>query len=293
MTEKAIKPPWRIELRHLVHDLAGAFLFGMPFLYTMEAWWRGNTAGPPRMLIALALTYIALVVLEHAASVRFRSTAPWPRALTEGVQALATGLLAAALGLAVIGLLSPEAGLHAVVGRVVMEGLPFSLGVGLADFLLGEKEDGDHEKGGGSSRAEKKVSKDVQRRILSRAGATALGATAIALTLAPTQEIPLIASGLSYPHLLVMMCASLMISYMIVFASNFVATEARREHGGGFDAPVVETATSYMISLLMAACMLWLFQMLDLGDPPGKWASYIIVLGLPASVGGAAGRLAV
>jgi putative integral membrane protein (TIGR02587 family) len=293
MSKRALKSPWMIELRHLIHDLAGAFLFGMPFLYTMEVWWRGNTADPFRMLLGLVLTYLALVVLEHAASARFNSTAPWPRALTEGLQALAIGLVAAALGLAVIGFLRPDAGLHAVVGRVVMEGLPFSLGVGLADFLLGEKEDGGHEKGGGRPSAEKRASEGVRRRILSRAGATALGATAIALTLAPTTEIPLIASGLSYPHLLGMVCASLVISYMIVFASNFVATEARREHGGGFDAPVAETIMSYIISLLMAACMLWLFQMVHLGDPPGQWASYIIVLGLPASVGGAAGRLAV
>jgi putative integral membrane protein (TIGR02587 family) len=293
MSKKALKSPWRVELRHLVHDLAGAFLFGMPFLYTMEVWWRGNTAGPPRMLLGLALTYIALVVLEHAASARSDVNAPWFRALTEGAQALATGLVAATLGLTVIGFIRPEAGLHATVGRVIMEGLPFSLGVGLADFLLGEKEDGGHEKGGGQQGAEKKGSGDVRRSILSRAGATALGATAIALTLAPTTEIPLIASGLRYPHLLGMICASLVISYMIVFASNFVATEGRREHGGGFDAPLVETVTSYMISLLMAAGMLWLFQMLNLGDPPGQWASYIIVLGMPASVGGAAGRLAV
>ena len=293
MPEEILKSPWRIELRHLVHDLAGAFLFGMPFLYTMEVWWRGNTAGSPRMLLALALTYIALVVLEHAASARFKSNAPWPRALTESAQALATGLVAAALGLTVIGFLRAEAGLHAVLGRVVMEGLPFSLGVGLADFLLGEKEDGGHEKGGEGPSEEKKRGENMRWRILVRAGATALGATAIALTLAPTQEIPLIASGLSYPHLLGMICASLVISYMIVFASNFVATEGRKEHGGGFDAPLVETIMSYMISLLMAASMLWLYQMLHLSDPPELWASYIIVLGLPASVGGAAGRLAV
>jgi uncharacterized membrane protein len=30
--------PSRTELRDLVHELAGAFLFGMPFLYTMEIW---------------------------------------------------------------------------------------------------------------------------------------------------------------------------------------------------------------------------------------------------------------
>jgi putative integral membrane protein (TIGR02587 family) len=175
-----------------------------------------------------------------------------------------------------------------------MEGLPFSLGVGLADFLLGEKEEGSHQKKGGGKRDdEQKVRADERRRVLVRAGGTALGAIAIALTLAPTQEIPLIASGLTYPHLLGTVFASLAISYMIVFASNFVATEARESHGGSFDSPLVETSMAYVISLLMAAGMLWLYQLLDLSDPLGQWTSYVIVLGLPASVGGAAGRLAV
>ena len=83
-----------------------------------------------------------------------------------------------------------------------------------------------------------------------------------------------------------------MISYMIVFASNFVASEARRMHQGGFNAPLVETTISYMISLVMAGGMLWLYQLINLNDSLDLWASYIIVLGLPASIGGAAGRLA-
>ena len=68
--------PFKTELRHLMHELGGAFLFGMPFLYTMEIWWRGNTAGPPRMLAALALTFIALVVLERAATARSGRSVP-------------------------------------------------------------------------------------------------------------------------------------------------------------------------------------------------------------------------
>lgn len=39
--------------------------------------------------------------------------------------------------------------------------------------------------------------------------------------------------------------------------------------------------------------MLWLFQVIRVGDPINQWVSYVIVLGLPASIGGAAGRLAV
>ncbi|MCA1579210.1 MAG: TIGR02587 family membrane protein [Acidobacteria bacterium] len=283
--------PFRTELRHLIHELGGAFLFGMPFLYTMEIWWRGNTAGPPRMLAALALTFIALVVLERAATTRSGKSVPWGRVLIEATEALATGLIAAAVGLFLIGYLEIDAGLHATIGRLCMEGLPFSLGVGLADFLLGEKEDG-HDKGGDDQSAKPTGKSDMRERVLVRAGATALGATVIALTLAPTDEIPLIAHRLGYPHVLGIVAGSLVISYIIVFASNFVATEARKEHLGGFNAPLVETTISYMISLVMAGGMLWLYQQISLTDSPDLWASYVVVLGLPASVGGAAGRLA-
>src|SRR5688572_19211166 len=99
MLKNKQQSPSRTELRHLIHELGGAFLFGMPFLYTMEIWWRGNTAGPPRMLAALALTFIALVVLESAATKRSNRRVPWLHTLIEATKALATGLVAADIGL--------------------------------------------------------------------------------------------------------------------------------------------------------------------------------------------------
>ena len=278
MAKTTQQSPFKTELRHLMHELGGAFLFGMPFLYTMEIWWRGNTAGPPRMLAALALTFIALVVLERAATTRSGKSVPWPRVLIEATEALATGLVAAAVGLFIIGFLELDSGLHAIIGRLCMEGLPFSLGVGLADFLLGEKENG-HDKSSEGRSAKQNENTDMRARVIIRSGATALGATVIALTLAPTEEIPIIANRLGYPHVLGIVAASLVISYIIVFASNFVATEARREHLGGFNAPLVETTISYMISLVMAGGMLWLYQQISLTDSPDLWASYVVVLG--------------
>src|ERR671918_663544 len=97
--------PFKTELRHLMHGLAGAFLFGMPFLYTMEIWWRGNTAGPLRMLSALALTFIGLAVLERSATAQFSRSLPWLRTLREAAEAFATGLVAAGVGLFIIGFL--------------------------------------------------------------------------------------------------------------------------------------------------------------------------------------------
>jgi putative integral membrane protein (TIGR02587 family) len=190
-----------------------------------------------------------------------------------------------------IGFISPTDGLHAIIGRIVMEGLPFSLGVGLADVMLGEKGDGAHDKGRQEGKAKGGADEKAGNRILVRAGASAFGATVVALALSATQEIPLLASHVTYPRLLGIVGASLILSYLIVFASNFVATEAREAHGG-FDAPLAETVMSYVISLAMAAGMLWLFQLLHIGDPLNQWVGETIVLGLPASIGGAAGRLA-
>ena len=60
----------------MIHDLAGAFLFGVTFLFTMELWWRGNTARPPQMLFAMAVTYTALVALERVAMARKNGNEP-------------------------------------------------------------------------------------------------------------------------------------------------------------------------------------------------------------------------
>src|SRR5918995_3375536 len=165
MLKTSQQSAFRTELRHLMHELGGAFLFGMPFLYTMEIWWRGNTAGPPRMLAALALTFVALVILERAATARSNRSVPWLRTFIEATEALATGLVAAAIGLFLIGFLEVDSGLHAIIGRLCMEGLPFSLGVGLADFMLGEKEEG-HEKGADGRSAEHKGTGGIQDRIV-------------------------------------------------------------------------------------------------------------------------------
>jgi uncharacterized membrane protein len=38
--------------------------------------------------------------------------------------------------------------------------------------------------------------------------------------------------------------------------------------------------------------MLWFFQKLTFSDPWNVWLEYTLLLGLPATIGGAAGRLA-
>jgi len=124
-------------------------------------------------------------------------------------------------------------------------------------------------------------------------GATVIGATIIAFNVAPTDEIPMLAAAISGPWLLAIMAVSLMISYGIVFEAGFSDQNKRRQQRGIFQRPLSETVASYLVSLVAAALMLLVFQKVTFADPGSMWLSFTIILGLPATIGGAAGRLAI
>jgi putative integral membrane protein (TIGR02587 family) len=87
--------------------------------------------------------------------------------------------------------------------------------------------------------------------------------------------------------------ASLLISYAIVFAANFSNQSKRQKQEGIFQDPFSETVISYLASLIASALMLCFFDKLNFTDPWEVWLRYILILGLPTTVGGAAGRLAI
>jgi putative integral membrane protein (TIGR02587 family) len=294
MTADKRPSPWQAELDDLMRGMAGAFLFGAPFIYTMEVWWKGNFTSPPRMLLTLAVAYAALVALNVRGGFRAEQPSTWPRILTDSAEGLAIALATAALSLMLIRIVRLDTSLEANLGRVVMEALPFSIGVGIANnVLLKREKNGGESDDSSDDPAAHQWHDHAWRGTLADAGATALGAVIVAASIAPTDEVPLIASALSSPWLLAIVASSLLLSYAIVFEASFGSQQARRSQPGFFQSPLSETLVSYLISLLISAFMLWLFQLVRAADPPSLWLSYTIVLGLPATIGGAAGRLAV
>lgn len=285
--KKGLAKQWRTELNDLLRGASGGFLFGVPLLYTMEVWWIGSSVGPVRMLLALILTFAIIFFLNQTAGFRRKSDVHTTDALADSVEAIAIGIVCAGFILILLQEITLQTPLHETLGKLIYEGMPFSFGVALANqFLRGDEGRSDQQTH--SSAKSKQLS-----ATLSDISATLIGATIIAFNIAPTDEIPMLAAAVSGLSLLLLMVASLLISYGIVFASGFTNYQQRQQQRGIFQRPLSETIASYLVSLIAAMVMLFFFQKIEFSDPWQVWLNYSILLGLPAAVGGAAGRLAI
>lgn len=274
---------WRDEVDDAVRGVSGGLLFGIPLLFTMELWWIGASARPVRLAAVLLVTFAAVVVLTKAAGFRRSTEVRWSDVLVDSVEAVAIGLVCVAGVLLLLREITAATPLAEAVGKVVYEATPFSLGVAVARHILrqGRDESDDDSAAGESSHP-----------TFADLGATAIGALFVGFNIAPTEEVPMLTGTLTPPALLAVMAASLVVSYAIVYEAGFGDQEKRRQQQGVLQHPLTETAVAYLVALGAAALMLFFFAGLA-NDPPAWALSQVVVLGLPAAVGGAAGRVAI
>lgn len=288
MKHRRLPQTWLSEIDDLYRAMAGGFLFGIPLLYTMEVWWVGSYMSHPQRLSALGVTYGVVFLLNRTAGFRKLQGIRTRDALMDSIESLGIGLVCATVVLVLLREITSSTPLGEALGKLILEAVPFSLGVALANQYLGYGDNGQSQPAGQSSR-----STNGLHATLADIGATLTGAIIVALNIAPTEEVPMLAAAVSPLWLLLIMAASLGISYLIVFEANFANQTQRRQQQGIFQRPLSETVMSYLLSLLAAMAMLYFFQQLSFADPWSVWLSHTLLLGFPATVGGAAGRLAV
>ncbi|MEH2071223.1 MAG: TIGR02587 family membrane protein [Nostoc sp.] len=295
MVKKRQKNVWWSEINDIIRGACGGFLFGIPLLYTMEVWWIGSLAKPQLMMMAIALMFIVVFLLNLTEGFRKRRyTSQARQAAMDTVEAMAIGIACSAFVLLLLRELTLETSLRESLGKIIFESVPFTLGVALAKQFLGDTRNGNGEEQ--TALQDTSASKNNQNQLnatLSDIGGTLIGATIIAFNIAPTDEVTMLAAAASPPWELAIIAASLLISYGIVFQAGFSDQRKRREQKGIFQRPSSETIMSYLVSLLAGTFMLWFFQKLTLSDPWTMWLDRSLVLGLPATIGGAAGRLAI
>lgn len=275
---------WGDELTALARAATGGFLFGVPLLYTMEVWWVGQRTSPLRTLLVVAVAFAVLVVLHRTAGFRRTRDAHLLDAAGDAAVSLALGVVLALVVLVLLREIDSSTPLAISLNKAAYQAIPFGLGAGVARYVLtGSRNGGEDE--------ELDVGDGEVSATVTDVGASAIGAVLVGIAIAPTDEIPMLDAAIDGPWLLALMVASIVISYGIVFVAGFAGQEQRRAEHGWFQHPVSETVMCYVVSLLCAWALLWVFR--RLGGSAHQALTHVVVLGLPMSIGAAAGRLAV
>ncbi len=269
---------WGNELTAFSRAFAGAAVFGIPLVFTMEMWWIGKSLSLPYLVTIFAVGFVANFGLAHVAG--FRSDHSWLMSLDQAVDALAVGAVLATLLLFGMNQLRITDGFEQGVGMVMLLTLPLSVGASVAREVFS---------GRTSRSGDESSDLSVWQGLAADVGATAIGGVFIGMSIAPTEEIKMIAAGLRWWHIFLLIGLSMLLSYLIVFASGF--DEAGPP--GPFQHPLSETMLSYVISLAVAFLMLVLLERITLDDPLHEIMRQTVVLALPASIGGAGGRLVI
>ena len=279
---------WAEELRDVFRAIGGGFIFAIPLLYTMELWTIGATADLWKLLLFLAIAFLISLGLAHSRGGGFKEDTDAFATFEQAVDGVAVGIVSAAIVLFVLNRIHLGQPLASMTGKIIAQAVPISIGAAVASAIFGARGERSRQ---GDAEDDNQDDQSPWRALLADLGATAIGAIFLAFSIAPTDEVTLLAAELGHKHLIAVIALSLVLSYIVVFASGYGSRQ--RSHAVPFHHPITETTVAYVVSLLVALASLWLFDRIEVSDPPAQIVALTLVLGLPATVGGAAGRLVI
>lgn len=262
----------------LARAYGGAILFSFPILMTMEMWWQGFAMHPSRLLIFTLVAIPLLLGLSYYDG--FEDTFTGGDDLRETFIAYFVGFTAAAFMLYLFGVLQPGMSWTEKLGKVAVQAVTASLGAMFAQSLIGGETD--------EPNAEKR------KRSASYAGQmflTIVGSLFLSMSVAPTEEMLLIAYKMNHGHTLGLMAITLVIMHAFIVA---VERRARRDDDAVSTTHLSlfarYTVVSYVAVLLVSYYVLWTFGSTGGHAFPEQLES-VVVLAFPAGLGGAASRL--
>ena len=205
---------WRQEIHDFTRAFSGAYIFGIPLLFTMEMWWIGEYLDRWKLGAFLLVAFVANVGLSWAAG--FKREYSFRSAVLQAVDVVAVGIIAATVMLFILNRISIHDPIDAILGTIIIQAVPLSIGASVANEVFSNR-GGDRQHGEDDDATE-----TPWKALLNDVGATAVGGVFVGISIAPTEEIPMLAAGLSYPHLMAIVAFSLVISYAIVDRKSVV-----------------------------------------------------------------------
>lgn len=258
-------------LRDLGRAFGGALLFSLPLLMTMEMWELGMTLEPWRQLLFLLVSLPLLYGLAHYAGFTDRR-GRWDNVLEVAVAFFVAGVTAAIL-LVLTG--AWELGNPRVaIGQLTLQLVPAAIGALLARKQLA---------------ADGRQESIRKGDYLGELFLMMAGALFLALNLAPTEEMQLVAYRIGPEMALAVMGLSMLLLHIFVFEVGFAGQEEQETPLGAL---LHFTVPGYAICLLSSMGILALLGMND-AHGAGAVMANTVVLAFPASLGAAAARLLV
>ena len=280
MSSRAATGPNRAYAMGLARAFAGAIIFGLPLLMTMEMWFLGIALHPGRLLVFLGVNFLILVGLSRFGG--FERTDSVGEDIMDALAACGVGIIGSAAILWLLAIISPAMPVDEIAGKIAIQSVPMSFGAMIARKQLsaGEREDADEE------RALRSAGYGGQLFLM------LAGALFLSFNVAPTEEMSLIAYMMSTWQLLGLILVSLLLLHLFVYRIGFAGQEEHPEGSGPLRTFLAYTIPGYGIALAVGLYVLWTFGRVD-GTALDQVAATTAVIAFPGALGAAIARLVV
>ncbi len=255
--------------------LAGALIFALPMLMTMEMWWLGFYMDPLRLALLLALLLPLLVRLSRYGGLR-PTASVWDDA-ADALVSVGAAFVAAAAILCIFGVITAEMPLREIIGKVALETFAGSIGAMLSRSLLGSKEAAEEKEA-----AEQTYSGEIFLMVV--------GALFLSLNVAPTEEMILIAFQMNVWREIGLILLTLVLMHALVYSVEFGGTERPHPDKTFWSVFAGFTLVGYALVLLVSLYVLWTFGRTD-DTAIHEIISMVVVLSFPGAIGAATARL--
>ena len=261
------------ELLDVGRGIAWGLVFGMPVLYTMEIWLGGREVSPLSLLGVLIGTIFLNIQVAYFAGMRAKNNRHSFRfALEDSITSMGLALVLSALILVSIGQVNTAMGAEAQVSKIVLEACLMSVGITFTNIKFKDV-----------PRKKFEVTPASHRHHLM---AAAGGAFIYSFSVAPTEEVILIASKLTSGGLIFLFFLELIFCYIVLHASGL------KHRNFSMDA-TLEVFRTWTMAFLIAGLLLLCIGFGDLTFQDPLLFETTLVLTFPAIIGASAGRLVV
>lgn len=269
-----------------MRGIGGAAIIGVPLVYTMEMWQVSTLFSSRQILLLLCFGFAVCVGYNLFSG--FRNGTGLSEAVRDALEAVAIGIVLSGVLMVLIGVIDSGTSLADAVSKISVEAIPLAIGASVANTQFnGGQKDRD------SPEDSPQDSTEIRNTTFHEIGIAAAGSLVFAASVAPTEEVALIAQRLSPIGLICIAVFSLALSYGMIFVAGFTGAERRQNTSGILQSPMGETLLAYAVALAVSLTAVCFFHSVDVTRSPSSLIALTVSLGLPAAIGGAAGRLLV